>query len=129
MSEVMKTNKIKICYAFDREFIARHWIETGEFIGYGDERVIECDTPEKRRLIVTIDWHGAAQFYGKPRAVNALGSPLYAMNSNVMLEGDGKSYDHVLTVDEIWAEIRLMAQAVQEQDKQFGKSTRAVSGA
>lgn len=109
MSQVMATNKIEVRYPFSQGYISSHWIETGEFLGYGKTEVLDCDTEQKRRLIVTLGWHLDRPW--EPHPFRILGTPPDKLQEfrDFDLPDSLKTYDHTLTVDEMWKEIEQMA--------------------
>ena len=114
MSQVMTTNKIEVRYPFSQGYIDSQWIKTGEFIGYGKIEVLDCDTEHKRELIVALEWHLEHSSWTIRQIPNVIGSPWYSLKSDVCIKGDGKTYDHILTVDEIWHEIQLIVDEVRK---------------
>jgi len=123
MSKVMTTNKVNVVYAFTPEFIGRHWVKTGQFIGYGREVELDCDTQERRALIVALDWHEEDP-YIRPPNLHILGkarSDLDEFYGHRMDTG----YGHELTVDEIWAEIKRMVSERNNTEKEAGHGSSA----
>lgn len=108
MSKVMETNKTVVYYGFSRDFIGKHWIKTGTFLGYGREVEIECDTPERRELLVGLGWHDP-----QPHSLYAHMNIIceyrhYHSRSNFYEPSQHDEFDHELTIDEIWEQIARM---------------------
>lgn len=121
MSQVLTDNKVFVRYAFSREFIGQHWVKTGQFIGYGRDLELDCDTPEKRALIMALDWHDLSSYRERGR-VNYLGK--YRNLAHYRMEDqyyhDADYFDHELTIDEVWAEIKRMVSEKEADMKVAG---------
>lgn len=116
MSQVMTTNKVEVRYPFSKGYIESQWIQTGQFVGYGKTEVLDCDTEHKRQLIVALGWHLEDLSWTGGSIQKVIGSPWYALNINEV-KGDRKTYDHMLTVDEMWHEIELMVDEIHKDEK------------
>jgi len=124
MSKVMTENKVQVRYTFSREFIGQCWVKTGQFVGYGRDLAIECDTPERRALIVALDWHDELQYGFNYHDLHIIGKyhPKGWEMKHYRNTDDYQEYDHELTVDEIWAEIKRMV-AEKESSEQTEKAS------